>query len=75
MAMLSEARDVRVMCVFVVGSCFVTAVCARAASECARVRLTFPGRDSTKRFLLFIMPNRRNCAKSVMESSNDLNRM
>ena len=53
----------------------MTAVGARVAVECARVRLTFPGRDSTKRFLLFIMCIRRDCARSVIESSNDLNRM
>ena len=63
------------LCVCVVVSCFVTALGARASAECARVRLTFPGRESTQRFLLFIMANRRDCAKSVMESSNDFNMM
>ncbi len=48
---------------------------ARVAAECARVRLTFPGRDFTKRFLLFIMPNRRDYVKSAMESIIDFNRM
>ena len=75
MAVLSGARDVRVMCVWLVVSCCVTAVSARIAADYARVRPTFHGRDSTKRFLLFIMPNRRDFAKSVIESSNDLNRM
>jgi hypothetical protein len=75
MAVLSGARDVRVLCVCVDVSCFVTALGARASAECARLRLTVPGRQSTKRFLLFILAKRRDCAKSVLESSNDLNRM
>ena len=75
MAVLSGARDVRVMCVCVAISCFVTAVCARAAAECDGLRLSFPGRESNMRFLLFIMASRLDCAKSAMESNNDLNRM
>jgi len=75
MAVLSGARDVRVMCVWVDVSCCVTAVGARVAAECDRVQLTFLGRGSTKHFLLSIMPNRRDYAKSVIEPSNDLNRM
>ena len=57
MAVLSGARYVRVLCVWVVVSSCVAAVGARVAAECDRVRLTFLGRDSTKRFLLFIMHN------------------
>ena len=42
-------------------------------TECAWC-LSHPGRTSTKRFLFLIMPKRRDLAKSVSESSNDLNR-
>ena len=36
--------------------------------------LTPPVRASTKRFLFLMMPKRRDWAKSVSESSNDLNK-
>jgi len=72
---LSGARDVRVLCVWVAVSCFVIAEGARVAAKYDRVRLTFPCRDYTKSFLLFIMPNRQKCAKSVIESNNDANMM
>ena len=35
--------------------------------------LSLLGRASTKRFLFLIMPRRRDCAKSVIESRSDLN--
>ena len=76
MAVLSGTRMVRVLCVCRVVSCCVTA-CVRdmSASECALMLLLFPGRASTVCFLLLMMPMRRDCAKSVRESINDLNRM
>ncbi len=38
-------------------------------------RLSPMGRVSTRRFLFLMMPRRRDCAKSVIESRSDLNRM
>ena len=76
MAVFFGARVVRVLCVLVVVSCCCTTVgCARVAAECARWRLTFLGRDSTKRFLLLMMPKRRVYDKSMIEYNSDLNRM
>ena len=75
MAVLSETRIVRVLCVRVATPCCVAAfVCVGVAVECARLRLTAPDSASTKRFLFLIMPKRRDCAKTVKASSNDLNR-
>jgi len=76
MAVLSGIRMVRVLCVCGAVSCCVTA-CVRdmASAECAPVLLPFPGRSSTRRFVLLLMPMRRDCDKSVRESSNYLNRM
>jgi len=52
MAVLSWARVVRVLCVCVAVSCWMTAcVCARAAAECARVRLTIPTVSSVRSLL------------------------
>jgi len=45
------------------------------ATECARRRLTSHGSASTKCYLFLIMHMMRGCAKSVSESSNDLNRL
>ena len=55
MAVLSGARVVRVLCVCVAASCCVTAcVGARAAAECARLRLTIPT-SSEVRFLVCVV--------------------
>jgi hypothetical protein len=42
--------------------------------KCVRLLSTLD-RASTKRFLFLIMPRRRGCAKSVIESRSDLNRV
>ena len=47
--------------------------CDGVVAECDRVRLMAPGGVSTKCFLFLIMPKRRDCAKSVNASSDDLN--
>ncbi len=76
MTVLSGTRTVRVLCVCVAVSCGVTAcVCAMLASECALMLVMFLGSISTRRFLLLMMPMRRDCAKSVRESGNDVNGM
>ena len=76
MAVLSGIRCVRVLCVCVAVPCCETACeCDMLAAECALMLLLFPGSVSIRRFLFLIMPRRRDCAKSVRESNNDLNRM
>ena len=73
MAVLSGTRVVRVLCVWVATpSCVAACVCVGVAAECARVRLIAPGNAFTKRFMFLIMPKRRDCAKSVSASNNDL---
>jgi hypothetical protein len=72
-AVLSGTRIVRVLCVCVATLCCrVAGVSAGDAAECARWRLTAHGSASTKRFLCIMMPMKRDCAKSVRESNNDL---
>ncbi len=76
MAVLSGTRVVRVMYVWLAVSCGVTGRgCVVSAAECALMLLLFPGSVSIRRFLLLMMPRRRDCAKSVRESSSDLNRV
>ena len=76
MAVLSGTRVVRILFVR------VATLCCRAAKEgdgvaveFDRRRLNSPGSTSTKRFLLLIMPKRRDCTKSARESRSDLNRL
>ena len=73
MAVLSGARIVRVLCAWVAAPCCVaTYVFVGVAAECVRLRLMAPGTASTKRFLLLMISRRRDCAKSVSASNNDL---
>ena len=73
MVVLSGTRIVRVLCIVMATPCYVaTCVGVGVAAECARLRLTAPSSASTNRFL--IMPKRREVAKSVSASNNDLNR-
>jgi len=76
LAVLSEARVVRVLCGWVATPCCVAAcVCVGVAAECARVRLMSPGSASTKRFMFLIIPQRRDsAAKSVSASRSDSKR-
>ncbi len=75
MAVLSETRVVRVQyMVMATLCCAVACACVGVASECARLRLTAHGDVSTKLFLFLIMPKRRDCAKSVSASYNDLHK-
>ena len=75
-AALSGTRNVLVQCVCVaVSRCVIACVCVMLAAECALLLLRLPGSASTRRFLLLMMPMRRECAKSVRESNIDLNRM
>ena len=73
MAVLSGTRVVRVLCVWV-ATPYCVAACASVgvAAECAPLRLMAPGSASTKRFLFLIIPKRRDRAKSVSASNNDL---
>ena len=48
-------------------------MCVGVAAECARLHLMVSDSASTKRFLFLIMPKRRECAKEVKASKNDLN--
>ena len=74
MAVLSGTRVVRVLRMVMATRLYAAAfVCVGVAAEFARLRLTTPGSASTKHFLLLIMPNRRDCAKSVSASNDDLN--
>jgi hypothetical protein len=74
MAVVSETRVVRVLCLWVATPCSVSAcVCVWVATECARVRLIAHGSASTKRFLFLMMPKRRGTAKSVSAFISDLN--
>ena len=74
MAVLSGTRVVRVLCVWVATPCCVAACgCVRVAVTCARLRLMAPGSASIKRFMFLIMPKRRDCAKLMSASNNDLN--
>jgi hypothetical protein len=74
MAVLTGTRVVRVLCVWVAAPCCVAAcVCVGVATEYGRLRLMAPGSASNKRFLFIIMPKRRDCAKSVSASNDDLN--
>jgi len=74
MAVLSVTRVVRVLCVWVAMPCSRPAcVCVGVAAECARLRLMALGITSTKCFIFLMIPKRRDCAKSVSASSNDLN--
>jgi len=75
MAVLSGTRVARVLRVWMATPCCVAAcVCVGVAAECARLRLMALGSASTKRFMVLLMPKRRDCAKSVSASNNDLNR-
>jgi hypothetical protein len=75
MAVLYGNRVVRVLCVWVATPCCVAAcVCVGVAAECTRMRLMAHGSASTSCFMFLIMPKRRDCAKSVSASSNNLNR-
>ncbi len=74
MAVIPGTRVVRVLCVVMAAPCSVVAcVCVEVEAKCARFRLTAPGSASTKRFLLLIIPMRRDYDRSVNVSSNDLN--
>jgi len=74
MVVLSGTRVVRVLCIVM-----ATPLCAAAyvgvgdATECARLRLTAPSSAYTRRCIFVIMPKRRDRAKSVSASNNDLN--
>jgi hypothetical protein len=75
MAVVSGTRVVRVLFVWVATPwCVAACMCDGVAAECARVRLMTLGRAPTKRFLFLIMPKRRDYAKSVSASNNDLNK-
>ena len=75
-AVLSGTRNVRAMCVCEdVSCCVIACVCGVSAAEFALMLLLFPGSASTRRFLLLMMPKRRDCAKSVRKYSDELNRM
>jgi hypothetical protein len=74
MVLLFGTRVVGILCVWVAIPCCVAAcVCVKVAAECARLRLMVHGNAFTKRFLFLIMPEWRDCAKSVSASNNDLN--
>ena len=76
MDVLSGIRCVRVLYVCVADPCCETACeCDMLAAECALMLLLSPGSASIRRFLFLMMPIRRDCARSVRESSSDLNRM
>ena len=74
MAVLSGIRVVRVLCMAMAAPwCAAAGMCVGVATECARLRLTAPGSASNKRFLFLIMHKRRDSAKTVCASNNDLN--
>jgi hypothetical protein len=74
MAVLSGARVVRVLCVWVAAPCCQAACeCVGVAAECERCQFMALGSASTKRFLFVIIPKRRNCAKSVSKTNSNLN--
>ena len=75
MAVLSGILCVRFLWVCVAVPCCETGWSDESAVECALMLLLFPGSVSIRRFLFLIMPRRRDCAKSVRESNNDLNRV
>ena len=75
MAVFPVTRVVRVLCMGMeIPYCAVACMCVGVADECAHLRLTAPCSASTKRCVFLKMPKRRDCAKSVSASSNDLNR-
>ena len=72
---LRDACCARPMRVYGYPCCRAACVRANDATECARWRLTSPGSVYTKSFLFLMMYVRRDSAKSVRESNNDLNRL
>jgi hypothetical protein len=74
MTMLSGNRVVWILSMVMDAPCCEVACgCVGVAAECARERLTAPCSASSKRLLILIMPKRRDYARSVSASSNDLN--
>ena len=76
MASFSWALLSRGMCVWAVDSYWARACgCVGYAAEFARCRLTIPGSEATKRFMLLILPRRWVCVRFVRESISDMNRL
>jgi hypothetical protein len=74
MAVLYGMRVARVLCVCVTTSRYrPIGVSSGDATQCARQRMTAPCSAYTKRFLILMIPLRRDCAKFVSESIADMN--